>query len=348
MKRKPLTLLLCLALLLSLTTAVSAADTTGGGPDDFLADVSLPLLPARSSGLYDDPEKPLPSVNDEGFVADIEGWTPMFVQSGLPVTVSEADSTATVITDRAGLEAMTAGSYVLGADIDLSDMDWTPLTITGSLTLDGQGHTIKGLTMDMAGKDLNGGLFSRVDGNLTVKNLRLEGCDLTMNSTSTAYYGGMIAGKVERQLTLENIAGVQLEILLSSSKVGSVGGLIGEATREAELRNISAEATIDRDPLLAGNQMELGYSTYIGGVLGFSPCGILVENCYAKTELQTEDMATSAGGFTGGQHGKSIRYANCMVDTTIAARNNCGGLIGKNTSSEAPSCRWKTAWCWAI
>ena len=82
----------------------------------------------------------------------------MFVQTGLPTAVSEADPSATVITDRAGLEAMTAGSYVLGADIDLSGTGWTPLNISGNLTLDGQGHTIKGLTMDMAGKDLNGGL----------------------------------------------------------------------------------------------------------------------------------------------------------------------------------------------
>ena len=57
MKRKLLIILLCLSLLLSLTTAVSAASTEGGGPDDFLADVSLPLLPARSSGLYDTPQK---------------------------------------------------------------------------------------------------------------------------------------------------------------------------------------------------------------------------------------------------------------------------------------------------
>ena len=334
MKRKLLIILLCLSLLLSLTTAVSAASTEGGGPDDFLADVSLPLLPARSSGLYDTPKKPLPTVSDKGFVADIEGWTPMFVQTGLPVTVSEADPSATVITDRAGLEAMTAGNYVLGADIDLSGTGWTPLNISGNLTLDGQGYTIKGLTMDMAGKDLNGGLFSRVDGNLTVKNLRLERGNLTMNSTTTAYYGGMIAGKVERQLTLENIAAVQLKILLSGSKVGSVGGLIGEATKEAELRNISAEATIDRNPELAGTQMEAGHSAHQGGLVGFSCGGILVENCYAKTELHVEDTLQIAGGLVGGQQGKNVRYANCKVETSIHAFNTCGGLFGKTASSE--------------
>lgn len=334
MKRKLLIILLCLSLLLSLTTAVSAASTEGGGPDDFLADVSLPLLPARSSGLYDTPKKPLPTVSDKGFVADIEGWTPMFVQTGLPVTVSEADPSATVITDRAGLEAMTAGNYVLGADIDLSGTGWTPLNISGNLTLDGQSYTIKGLTIDMAGKASNGGLFGTVDGNLTVKNLRLERGNLTMNSTTTAYYGGMIAGKVEQQLTLENIAAVQLKILLSGSKVNSVGGLIGEANGESVLRNISAEVTIERDPLLAGNWMELGNNPYIGGVLGVSRGGILVENCYAKTELHVEDTLQIAGGLVGGQQGKNVRYANCKVETSIHAFNTCGGLFGKTASSE--------------
>lgn len=340
-----------MAAVLAVSLLIAAAPTTNAaaksGPDGFLKAVSLPLMPARWGGLYDEPEKPLPDSGDTGFIAEVEGWTPMFVASGLPVLFDEADPAATVITDRAGLEAMTEGNYVLGADIDLTGIGWTPLDIRGNVTLDGQGHTIKGLTMDMAGKDRNGGLFSKVDGDLTVKNLRMERWDLTMNSDYTAYYAGMIAGKVEEKLTLENIAGVHLYIKMSGSKVGSTGGLIGEATGEAVLRNISAETTIFRDPDLAGNEMELGYSAYLGGVLGFSPSGILVENCYAKTDLGTEDLATSVGGFTGGQQGASIRYANCMVDTTIDACYTCGGLIGRNTSSENRSCRWKTVWCWA-
>lgn len=335
MKRKLTALLLAVTILASMAPTAQAASTSGGGTSDFLVDVSLSLMPARSDGLYDEPDKPLPNYTDNGFIADVDGWTPMFVATGLPVHAEEPDQSATVITDRAGLEAMTSGNYVLGADIDLTGIGWTPLSIRGDLTLDGRGYTIKGLTIDMSDKDSNGGLLGSVDGNLTVKNLRLEHGNLTMNSDSTAYYGGMIAGKVEQTLTLENIAGVHLYIKLSGSKINSVGGLIGEASGETVLRNISAEASIYRDPDLVGNQMGLGSNTYLGGLLGFSPGGILVKNCYAKTELSTEDVNCSVGGLTGGQHGQSIRYANCMVDTTIAARNTCGGLIGQNTSREA-------------
>lgn len=62
------------------------------------------------------------------------------------------------------------GSYVLGNDIDMSGVSWTPMDWFGG-SLDGQGHTIHNLTIT----SVNGyhlGLFGQLDG--SVSNLRLQ------------------------------------------------------------------------------------------------------------------------------------------------------------------------------
>ena len=59
-----------------------------------------------------------------------------------------------VITDAAGLLAMAEqqeGNYALGADIDMSGVDWVPFAFSG--TLDGAGHTLYNLTLAQMGEE---------------------------------------------------------------------------------------------------------------------------------------------------------------------------------------------------
>ena len=75
-----------------------------------------------------------------------------------------ASAEPTLVTTREGLEAIAedlAGSYALGADIDLGDADWTPIgndsePFTG--TLRGNGHAIRNLfcTNSLSGADYRG------------------------------------------------------------------------------------------------------------------------------------------------------------------------------------------------
>ena len=78
--------------------------------------------------------------------------TPLVLATALLTSVS-VFAQQTEISDEAGLKAIANdlnGSYVLKNDITLSDAEWTPIgtsdhPFTG--TLDGGGHTIKGLTV---------------------------------------------------------------------------------------------------------------------------------------------------------------------------------------------------------
>ena len=335
MRRKLTALLLALAMLASMVPAAGAAKTTGGGPNDFLKTVSLPLMPARSSGLYDDPETELPSMNGEGFILDVEGWTPALVESGVPVKVGEADTAATVITDAEGLQAMTAGNYVLGADIDMTGVVWDPIKVTGSsnhLVLDGQGHTIKGLYIDMTDRDQYGGMIREIDGNLTVKNLRLEDCSMN-TAASFASIHGILAGDVKGELQLENIAATGLNILLDCTKVCSVGGLVGAASKSAVLRDISVESSILRSVPLQGTNIEMGHDPRMGGMIGGVGYDVDAQRCYVKTEISNFDANCPTGGMIGGIGGLQRSFKDCMVEADISARNICGGLVGKNTAS---------------
>ena len=80
----------------------------------------------------------------------------------------------------------------LTADIDLTGKDWTPIgtnfynSYTG--TFDGGGHTIKGLTVTT--NDQYVGLFGRLGKAGTVKNVVMEGVQITSNH-SLGYAGGV-------------------------------------------------------------------------------------------------------------------------------------------------------------
>ena len=83
--------------------------------------------------------------------------TPLVLATALLTSVSAFAQTE--INDEAGLKAIAKdlnGHYVLTQNITLSDDEWTPIgtsdrPFTG--TLDGGGHTIKGLTVGNGAKD---------------------------------------------------------------------------------------------------------------------------------------------------------------------------------------------------
>ena len=77
--------------------------------------------------------------------------TPLVLATALLTSVSAFAQTE--INDEAGLKAIAndlSGTYVLKNDITLSDAEWTPIGTSSDPfrgTLDGKGHTIKGLTV---------------------------------------------------------------------------------------------------------------------------------------------------------------------------------------------------------
>lgn len=151
-------------------------------------------------------------------------------------------------------------NITLDTDIDLTGKDWTPIGTdydnSYKGTFDGGGHTITGLTFTT--NDEYAGLFGWLNRAGTVKNVVMEGVQITSNQI----YGGSIGGVVGYSWgTIENCSvsgNVTLEINPAKNIAG--GSLVG---MNAGSSLLACYAT--------GNVTSTGSSTgkvHIGGFLG--------------------------------------------------------------------------------
>ena len=215
----------------------------------------------------------------------------------------------------------------LTADIDLTGKDWTPIgtnfynSYTG--TFDGGGHTIKGLTVTT--NDQYVGLFGRLGKAGTVKNVVMEGVQITSNH-SLGYAGG-VAG-FSWGGTIENCS-----VSGSVSGAVSVGGVVG-IQWEASITGCSSSATVKG-------------MVQVGGVAGETNSGATMAACYATGNVTIEiDPINNilGGGLVGFNAGSSLLscYATGNVTSTGSGTGNVhiGGFLGDNYIT-VTACYWK-------
>jgi hypothetical protein len=321
MKRKAISLSLVAALLLSLFPAALAASTA---PSGFLQPVGLALPEARSSGLIEEPDTPLPDPNGSGFLGS-SPIVPDFPAAGeLPGPVGEPDPEATPISTAQELAAMKAGgNYVLTADIDLSGVEWTPLAIRGNLALDGQGHTISGGTC---------GLLNFVTEQLTVKNLILSSFQLSSVQTVQVSAGtyaadGALVRAVTGAFTAENCSVENLSFQRGSTGQAVLGGLASYA-KACSITQCTVTGTVDMD---AG---ETAVKTSdIGGLVGYASDALLT-GCLAKVDISANGLTSSSSNGVGGLVGHTLgdaTFRDCYYEGTVSASGSSffvGGLVG--------------------
>ena len=205
----------------------------------------------------------------------------------------------------------------LTADIDLTGKDWSPIgtnfynSYTG--TFDGGGHTIMGLTFTT--NDEYAGLFGWLNRAGTVKNVVMEGVQITSNQI----YGGSIGGVVGYSWgTIENCS-----VSGSVSATVSVGGVVG-VQRDGSITGCSSSATVKG-------------TLYVGGVAGWTNFGATLTACYATGNVIIEIDRTqniSGGGLVGFNDGISLLacYATGNVTSTGSGTGNVhiGGFLGDN------------------
>ena len=215
----------------------------------------------------------------------------------------------------------------LTADIDLTGKDWSPIgtnfynSYTG--TFDGGGHTIKGLTVTT--NDQYVGLFGRLGKAGTVKNVVMEGVQITSNH-SLGYAGG-VAG-FSWGGTIENCS-----VSGSVSGTVSVGGVVG-IQWEASITGCSSSATVKG-------------MVQVGGVAGETNSGATMAACYATGNVTIEiDPINNilGGGLVGFNAGSSVLacYATGNVTSTGSSTGNVhiGGFLGDNYTT-VTACYWK-------
>ena len=218
-------------------------------------------------------------------------------------------------------------NITLDTDIDLTGKDWTPIGTdydnSYKGTFDGGGHTITGLTFTT--NDEYAGLFGYLNRAGTVKNVVMEGVQITSNQI----YGGSIGGVAGYSWgTIENCS-------VSGSVSGTVyvGGVVG-AQIGGSITGCSSSATVKG-------------TTDVGGVAGQTNSGATMTACYATGNVIIEIDPVkniSGGGLVGmnGGNGLWACYATGNVTSTGSSTGNVHifGFLGDNYTT-VNACYWK-------
>ena len=208
-------------------------------------------------------------------------------------------------------------NITLTADIDLTGKDWTPIGTdydnSYKGTFDGGGHTITGLTFTT--NDEYAGLFGWLNRAGTVKNVVMEGVQITSNQI----YGGSIGGVVGSGWgTIENCS-------VSGSVSGTVyvGGVVGVQIG-GSITGCSSSATVKG-------------TVDVGGVAGQTNSSATLTACYATGNviIEMDTKKNIAGGSLVGMNaGSSLLacYATGNVTSTGSSTGymHIGGFLGNN------------------
>ncbi len=221
----------------------------------------------------------------------------------------------------------TAAYFKLGADIDLNNIEWTPIGkyvnnssgYTG--TFDGAGHSVSNLTI--TGTADRVGLFgftcakNEVAGeikNLTVTNVNVSG---------TNYVGGIVGNGFVTNFTNCHVNGT-IKLYAARSYVGGiVGHMYGKIT------DCSVKGTADNMGVIQNNPNAGGY---VGGIAGQTGEGNnTINGC---TVEYVNFIGDAMGGICGMAHsGSKIEnnaVKNITMDTTNGSKGYNGLITGDN------------------
>ena len=247
------------------------------------------------------------------------------IESNGSYTVTSADGLMNVA------ELVNGGksdiNITLTADIDLTGKNWTPIGTdydnSYKGTFDGGGHTITGLTFTT--NDEYAGLFGHLNSAGTVKNVVMEGIQITSNQI----YGGSIGGVVGFSWgTIENCT-------VSGSVSGTVyvGGVVG-AQIGGSITGCSSSATVKG-------------TVDVGGVAGQTNSSATLTACYATGNVTIEinpKKNIAGGSLVGMNAGSSLLacYATGNVTSTGSSTGymHIGGFLGNNYTT-VTACYWK-------
>ena len=236
-----------------------------------------------------------------------------------PVISSEP----TLITTREGLAAIAndlAGSYELGADIDLGGTDWTPLgnvsaPFTG--TLYGNGYAIHNLfcTNSLSGADYRG-LFGSTSGAV------IESVSVSGVVAGKLYVGGLVGCITGGTLISNCIATVEIAATNSYA-----GGLVGAcAGGSATNRIVDCRA----DGFVSGSGMA-------GGFIGYVYAPAVISNCVARGDVRS--AASYYGGFVGRLAHDGATISGCWCSGAVwGTGGDIGSFIGHHVRGTNVNC----------
>ena len=251
-----------------------------------------------------------------------------------PLTVVTASADATLITNQAGLAALSSnlsGNYKLANDITISGT-WEGISSTATIsnkteivgftgTLDGDGHTITFAN----GTTIVGGLFKQLatdnDGHsAVVKNLNIVQAGSATYTPVTpggsgAYCAGVLAASIEYPYDCNNTA------------------ITAAAANTVKIQNVNVTANVTSITTKDNNK---GYA--VGGIIGETGMITLVENCTfngsisdsSRTNTDNGKYTSGYGGIVGVliRNGGTLTVRQCINNASITGYASEGGILG--------------------
>ena len=250
-------------------------------------------------------------------------------------------------------------NITLDNDIDLSDIDWTPIgtesrPYTGNF--DGGGHTITGLKIDKSGTDYVGligclGSGGKVQ-NVTLTNISVSGANCVGGIAGQNY------GTVENCSVNGTVTGKGFTDTggIAGSNYGTISGCSAEGTVTGSVNvgGIAGLCVPNYDTgtgSLIGSTIEGCHSTAavsgissVGGVVGNLGNGCSLMACYSTGNVTATitDGSASVGGVVGinGQGTVTACY-HATGEITSSGGDRIGGIAGCNDQGTFTACYWE-------
>ena len=233
-----------------------------------------------------------------------------------PVVTYAADATATIKDDFKGQ------TIKLGANIDLNDLDWTPIGKIGQKStdftyafkgnFDGQAYTVSNLNVSNSGW---AGLFG-IAHSATISNVTVAEATILSNRMAGAVVG-QIYGSIDNchvknatVIATPNVVGDSYD---NGDKVGGIVGWLGDNGNNRTLTNCSAE------------NVELGAYRDVGGIVGYVASSTTVKNnTVANVEITVDqsvnyygDKDVNAGYICGRVNGTIVEENNSKDEASV-------------------------------
>lgn len=227
--------------------------------------------------------------------------------------------------------------YRIGADIDLAGAAFTPIgsyqpedardpaPLGFCATLEGGGHTIRGLTVRQSG-GRPAGLFSVVGESGFVSGLKLENCDVASEDSANAAPVGGIAGEAAGGIARCTVSG-------RVRGASETGGIVGRAVGSASVQDCRSSASV------SGNKR-------VGGVAGYASSGRFL-NCTATGEVNGYvptggGIPREIGGFIGRNDGASIERGIVAVRVRADVPSAMTGSFAGYSNGKLSGCFYST------
>lgn len=232
----------------------------------------------------------------------------------------------------------TGINITLDTDLDLTDMEWTPIgnyekQYTG--TFDGNGKTITGLTFNQSETN-NVGLIGSLGENGIVRDVKLDKVTIKANNNVGGIVGGNRGGSIigcsvsgdisgARQVGgVVGYFGVGYNVVTACYHEGSVSGSVSVGGVAGDSAYGSLTACYH-----AGN---VSGSQYVGGVAGYNSTTGTVTACYWS-------------GYDGTGIGTGTAQATKVDDTTVTWQNAVDAMNAAietwNTANPDKTCDWQ-------